>query len=128
MLSAGEAACAGKRDVDGFGGECGIAGSGARRLIEQPLDKFLQRLETLADRFLRGRRRRFEPARGHIVETALFAADPAQAETFEIVGRGDGGRFVGGLFGERGKCLVERGVRVLRQIGNCIVGHCEVPE
>ena len=50
MLGAREAACAGQRDVDGFGGESSIARARAGCLIDEALDEFLQRLEALADR------------------------------------------------------------------------------
>ena len=40
VLGSGEAARAGQRDVDGFGGERGIAGTRAGSLVEQALDEF----------------------------------------------------------------------------------------
>ena len=67
MLGAGEAARTGQRDVDGFGGESGIAGTGAGSLVEQAFDEFLERLEALADGFLCCGRSGLEPA----AETSL---------------------------------------------------------
>ena len=84
MLGSGEAARAGQRDVDGFGGKSGIAGARAGGVIDEALDEFLQRLEALADGFLCCGRSGLEPACRDVVEAALLAAYPAEAEGFEM--------------------------------------------
>ena len=50
VLGAGEAAGAGQRDVDGLGGEGGIARTCAGSLVEQAFDELLERVEALAER------------------------------------------------------------------------------
>ena len=127
MLGACEAACAGKRDIDGFGGESGIAGARAGGVIDEALDEFLQRLEALADGFLCCGRRGLEPA----AETSLRrpclrpsqrrrkasrASLPAMAAASSVR-----------CLAQRGKGLIESGVGVLRQIGNIFVCHCVKP-
>jgi hypothetical protein len=91
VLRAQQTARAGERDVDGFGGQH----SGG--FFEQRLDECLERVEALADLALLLDRRGFEPRVGELLEPALLAAQPFQAEVFYRLGRVERWRQPGGL-------------------------------
>src|ERR1035438_959188 len=84
MLGAGEALCAGQSDVDGFGGQCCIAGAGAQGLVHQVLYHFFQGVEAEAKQLLGLRRSSFEPAAGDLAEQALLAAKPLQPKGLDV--------------------------------------------
>ena len=69
-----------------------------------------------------------QPTAGDFVEQTLLAAKPAQAEGLDRLGRTECGGIVAGLFLQRSKGFIERGVTELRQIGDCFFGHGETPE
>ncbi len=66
----------------------------------RPSTSSLSVLKRSPTAFFAAGRSGLEPASGDVVEAALLAADPAEAEGFYAVGVGDRRGFVGGLFGE----------------------------
>ncbi len=128
VLGAGEAAGAGQGDVDGFGGEGGVAPT---RVLPAPAAAS-SRLSTCCLRalkrwprdFLASAGRGLEVARGDFVEAALLAAQPLEAEGFNGIGAAERGGSGGGLLLEGGEGLVERVVVKGGQSRNCVVRHC----
>jgi len=119
MLGAGQPPRAGQRDVDGLGLERRVGWAGARSLLEQPLHQFLEQFEALTHRPSCLGRRGLQPAVGNFVEQALLAPQPLQTKCVGL----ERSRILARLFLQRGKCLAQRGIVKIRQIGNWIVHH-----
>ena len=125
MLGADEAAGAGQGDVDGLGGERGVAGSGAGAASSRASTSRLQCVEALAERLFGLSGRSLQPAAGDFVEPALLAAKPLQAKGLHGLGTAERLRRVGAAWLlQRGKGLVEGGLVKCRQIGYWIRSSC----
>ncbi len=110
-------------DIDGLGGQRSVTRASAGGFIEEPLYEFLEGLEALADCFFGIGRRGFEPAAGDLIEKALLAAEPLEAERFDGVRAGEGRRVLAGLLSDCCEGIVERNRIESNQIGYWIVHH-----